>query len=64
VSLFPFWEGSPDLAEVVAEMRKHGFVVYDLIGRHGRPLDGALAQLDVAFVAESGRFRAQPGRYS
>src|SRR5205823_1350672 len=57
-SLFAFWEGAPVLADVIAWMREHGFAVYDFYGGHLRPLDGALAQLDVAFVREDGRFRA------
>ena len=57
-SLFPFWDGAPVLADVIAWMREHGFAVYDVYGGHLRPLDGALAQLDVAFVREDGRFRA------
>ena len=34
-----------------------GGVVYDIYGGHQRPLDGALAQVDLAFVREDGRFR-------
>lgn len=58
-SLFPFWDGAPVLADVVARMRELGFAVYDLYGGHVRPLDGALAQIDVAFVREDGPFRAR-----
>jgi hypothetical protein len=38
-------------------MRERGFVAYDIFGGHTRPLDGALGQIDMAFVRESGRFR-------
>jgi FkbM family methyltransferase len=58
-SLFPFWDGAPVLADVIAWMRGRGFAVYDVYGGHLRPLDGALAQLDVAFVREAGPFRAR-----
>jgi FkbM family methyltransferase len=63
VSLFPFWPGAPVLADVVDQMRERGFAVYDLYGGHLRPLDGALAQLDVAFVRADGRFR-QAAQYA
>jgi FkbM family methyltransferase len=57
VSLFRFFEGGPELSDVVAYMRERGFVVYDIFGGHLRPLDGALAQVDLAFVKETGQFR-------
>lgn len=64
VSLFPFWDGAPEFADVVAALRDLSFVVYALIGGHGRPLDEALAQIDVAFVQERGRFRADAHRFA
>ncbi len=57
-SLFHFAAGRPDFGEVVEAMHGRGYVVYDLFGGHGRPLDGALAQVDVAFVAEDSPLRA------
>src|SRR6202034_1991822 len=57
VSLFQLVPGAPQLHDVVAWMHEHGFVVAELYNGHNRPLDGALAQIDVAFVAEHGRFR-------
>jgi FkbM family methyltransferase len=57
VSLFRFMEGGPDLADVVAYMKARGFAAYDIWGGHLRPLDRALAQVDMAFVHERGRFR-------
>jgi FkbM family methyltransferase len=57
VSLFQLVPGAPQLHDVVAWMHAHGFVVAELYNGHNRPLDGALAQIDVAFVAEHGRFR-------
>jgi hypothetical protein len=59
VSLFQLIEGAPLLHDVVAAMKERGFVAYDLYNGHLRPADGALAQLDVAFVQENGRFRAR-----
>jgi len=57
VSLFQLVEGAPLLHDVVAAMKDRGFVAYDVYNGHLRPADGALAQLDVAFVREDGRFR-------
>jgi FkbM family methyltransferase len=57
VSLFELIPGAPQFHDVVAWMQEHGFVVADLYNGHNRPLDGALAQLDVAFVQQDGRFR-------
>ena len=57
VSLFELVPGAPLLDEVVGWMSEHGFVVADVYNGHNRPLDGALAQLDLAFVQRDGRFR-------
>jgi hypothetical protein len=38
-------------------MKGLGFVVYDIFGEQFRPLDGALGQIDMAFVKENGIFR-------
>lgn len=57
-SLFGFFAGGPQLGDVVAFMKERGLVVYDVFGAHYRPLDGALAQIDLAFVREDDpRFR-------
>jgi len=56
-SLFRHLGENPELADVVAAMRERGFAPYDIYGGHLRPSDGALAQVDVAFVREDGRFR-------
>ncbi len=57
VSLFQFAKGGPQLYDVVTFMESYGFVVYDMFGYHYRPLDGAMAQIDIAFVKENSRFR-------
>jgi FkbM family methyltransferase len=59
VSLFQFMVNGPQLYEVVSYMKERGFVVYDIFGGHNRPLDGALAQIDMAFVKENGQFRKE-----
>ena len=57
-ALFRFKDGAPDFADVFDFMRERGFALYDVFSGHTRPLDGALAQIDVAFVYENGRFRS------
>jgi FkbM family methyltransferase len=49
--------GGPQLADVVSYMYERKFVVYDLWGMLYRPLDGALAQVDVAFVRKDSKLR-------
>lgn len=56
-SLFQFVKGGPQLYDVVTFMKSQSFVVYDMFGYHYRPLDGAMAQVDIAFVKEKGYFR-------
>lgn len=57
VSLFQFYTGSPQFYDVVHFMKERGFVAYDIVDGHNRPIDGALAQVDMAFVKENGMFR-------
>ncbi|MCW3090866.1 MAG: methyltransferase, FkbM family [Ferruginibacter sp.] len=57
VSMFKFQQNAPDFQEVVQYMKEIGFVVYDMAPGHNRPLDNALAQVDIIFVKESGQFR-------
>ncbi|MDD4869623.1 MAG: FkbM family methyltransferase [Kiritimatiellae bacterium] len=61
VSFFEFLKGCPQFFDVVLYMKNQGFVVYDLFGAALRPIDGALAQCDVAFVKEHGMFRKDIG---
>ena len=56
-SLFRFKAGGPVLDEVIAYMKQRGFAPYEILGGHTRPLDGALAQVDMAFVKKDGQFR-------
>ena len=51
-------EGAPEIFDIVAEMQSLGFVIYDILGLRRRPLDHALAQVDLLFVPEGSRFRA------
>jgi FkbM family methyltransferase len=57
VSLFNFFRQGPAFCDVVAYMKSKGFVPYDIYGLQYRPLDGALSQIDIAFVKEDGQFR-------
>lgn len=57
VSLLGAFIGGPELYELVSFMKERGFVAYDVFGGNFRPLDGALARLDIAFVRENGQFR-------
>ncbi len=58
VSFFKLVPQGAELADVVAWMREAGFSAYDVYHGHLRPLDGALAQVDLAFVRDDGPFRA------
>lgn len=57
VSLFNFFHQGPAYYDVVTYMKSKGFVPYDMYGMQYRPLDGALSQIDMAFVKEDGQFR-------
>lgn len=57
VSLFQLFVDGPQFYDAVNYMKERQFVVYDIFGWHTRLLDGALAQVDLAFVKENGQFR-------
>lgn len=57
VSFFQFFKEGPQFHDVIAFMKSHGFVAYDIYGPQYRPLDNALSQTDLAFVREDGPFR-------
>ena len=57
VTFFSFNRRQPLVDEVMNFMLARGFFPYDLFGGYNRPLDGALAQVDVAFVKRDGLFR-------
>lgn len=50
VSLQECMKGTPLISDVIHVMRANGFVPYDLFGCHDRPIDDALAQVDIVFV--------------
>ena len=51
-------EGSPILHEVVRYMHDRGFVAFDILEMHRRPLDHALCQIDILFCREDAAIRA------
>ena len=57
VSTIPTLVDAPDFAEVNAFMQDRGFVVYDILSLLRRPLDGALAQMDVGYVRRNSVLR-------
>jgi FkbM family methyltransferase len=59
ISLFEFIKEQPIFHEVVAFMAERGYLVYDFPGFLRRPLDGALGQIDVCFVKQSGLLRKE-----
>jgi FkbM family methyltransferase len=57
-SLFEFLPGQPITRDVIGFMAGHGYEFYDVTNFMRRPYDGALGQLDIAFVKKDSRFRA------
>jgi FkbM family methyltransferase len=57
VTLFGTMIGGPQFFDIVSRMKELGFVAYDIFAVNYRPLDGALAQIDMIFVREDGLFR-------
>ena len=51
--------GIPQFADIVRFCDEAGFVVYDLLEGHMRAIDGALAQIDLAFVRKDSVLRQQ-----
>jgi FkbM family methyltransferase len=59
VVFFEFFVGGPLFSDVVDYMADRGFVVYDMLQPEHRPLDGALAQMDLMFVPRESILRRQ-----
>jgi FkbM family methyltransferase len=58
VSLIDIYTNCPLVIDVLNFMASKGFVAYDIAALMRRPLDNALYQLDMIFVKENSRFRA------
>jgi FkbM family methyltransferase len=54
VSLHKFFINGPEFYDVIEYMNQIGYAVYDIFGFLYRPLDGSLAQVDIAFVKKDG----------
>jgi FkbM family methyltransferase len=52
VAIIEINEGAPLLHEVLVYMKSIGFVTYDILEIHRRPLDRALNQVDILFIRE------------
>jgi len=55
--LFEFFKGGPQIFDILEFMKEHGFVCYDIFDPGYRLLDGAMSQVDIAFVKETVQFR-------
>ena len=58
-SFFEFFENGPSFQDCIDFMASNGFVVYDIFGFQYRPLDGALSQVDLAFVRDHSSLRVK-----
>ena len=58
VSLYAFMTGQPTARDVITFMGDRGYEIYDFPGFLRRPFDGALGQMDIAFVKKNGFFRS------
>ena len=52
IAIIEINEGAPLLHDVIVYMASLGFVAYDILEIHRRPLDKALNQIDIMFVRE------------
>ena len=56
-SLYRFMPNMPVTAECIEFMSARNYDLYDVVEYRRRPLDGALGQIDLAFVLRDGAFR-------
>ncbi len=54
---YDFFEGGSTIFDLIDFMNAHGFSIYEFFDPLYRPLDGAMSQIDVAFVKKRGMFR-------
>jgi FkbM family methyltransferase len=64
VAIIEINHGAPLVHEVLPFMKSLGFVTYDIMQFHRRPLDGALNQVDVIFVREQSGLIADKRHYA
>lgn len=58
IALIEVNEGSPILHDVLSYMHDRGFVAFDILEMHRRPLDRTLCQIDVFFCRQDAILRA------
>ena len=63
-SLHPFRKGAPEFHDIVLRMTQLGFVVYEAIAGHYRPIDNALAQIDLVFIRPQSALRKDKAFFS
>jgi FkbM family methyltransferase len=56
--LFPFFKGMPLAREIIQFLADRGYEIYDITEYLRRPYDGAIGQVDFAFVKSAGAFRS------
>ena len=64
IAIIEINEGAPLLHEVVVFMKALGFVAYDILEIHRRPLDKALNQVDIVFVREQSKLIADKRHFA
>ena len=63
-TMMPMRHSIPQFADIVRFCDEVGFAVYDVLEGHMRALDGALAQIDLAFVRKDSTLRRQTAYFS
>jgi FkbM family methyltransferase len=64
VSFQEFRDEAPEIADIMIEFNKFGFVPYEILEGHYRTVDNALAQVDLVFVKETSVLRAEKRFFS
>lgn len=63
-TMMPMRHGIPQFSDIVRFCDDAGFAVYDVLEGHTRALDGALAQIDLAFVRKDSLLRSTATYFS
>lgn len=58
-SFHQFRKGAPEIDQVISAMAHRGFRCYEALEGHFRSLDGAMAQIDIAFVRDDSPLRSE-----
>ena len=62
-SFHEFRHGAPEILSIMKKMDELGCAPYEILEGHYRPVDNALAQVDVAFVPKDSFLRSNKGAY-